>query len=114
MESVFPTEISHIFHREICEIEQSEKKNLKIVTLMFIGTKMKCVEVQTLKAQKVIFQSCIQEALHFSKLCVECDLNVSESAELPLQSQWHQMQHRYGTLPQLSAISHKVEVNEKD
>lgn len=29
MESVFPTEISHIFHREICEIEQSEKKNLK-------------------------------------------------------------------------------------
>lgn len=28
MESVFPTEISHIFHREIHEIEQSEK-NLK-------------------------------------------------------------------------------------
>lgn len=28
MESVFPTEISHIFHTDICEIEQSEQ-NLK-------------------------------------------------------------------------------------
>lgn len=70
MESVFPTEISHIFHREICEIEQSEKKNLKIVTLMFIGTKMKCVEVQTLKAQKVIFQSVYTRSTAFFKaLC---------------------------------------------
>lgn len=37
---------------------------------MFIGTKMKCVEVQTLKAQKVIFQSVYTRSTAFFKaLC---------------------------------------------